>query len=871
MPRTPAQVRRDIAAVLPLDLIGPHPGHPLERELLAQAPSRWYLTGFLVPSEAGEDQKSDPTSQEEIATGTEGGGTDDDGIPDRAAARRAYFPSSMGLSVLVPAAGNLLDVTVTWGDYQAPGPPEGDGAETASPQRGWQRTPHVERVPIDVTRPQPPIDVPGSRGLQLVVSTRKVAAHAPSVVPPRTRVVSVFLVNHRKPSADARKDESFAFQAGLKVECAAPFCPRPNLRGRDGEDWDDQVADVQYRGVFEHAVGHGVATRAHVDAGGACHAVETTWIPSAEVEKVVPGDVGPEVELGMEALAALDTHEALAARLSPLVDAYRVWIDRQRQADGGYPTREGVVVELCRRASGVADRIAQGIALLAEDKAFEAFRIANRTMAWQARRRNKDFDGKGTAPRWRPFQLAFLLLNLRGMIEPSSLDRKTVDLLFFPTGGGKTEAYLGLAAFTLVLRRLRYPGPRVGGGERAHALHPAPAHARPAQPRGDADLRARADAAGRRRQARRAGPSRSASGSAQAATPNRMGKKGDDDRASARARTIAFQNDDKKPSPIPLESCPWCDTKFSRNSFVLMAGGRPNNDQPADLRVRCANRRCDFSGAARRPLPLIGVDEPLYRRLPCFLIATVDKFASLPWRGRDRRAPRQRRQARRRGLLRRRASPAAGARCRRRCCRPTWSSRTSCTSSPARWARWSGLYETRHRRALPPRGDVRPKVIASTATVRRAEQQIHALFARPRSRGLPPARPRSCATRSSPARCQRPTRTARGRRRNARLYLGVAAQGRSLKVVLLRTYLALMAAAQRAYEEEGGIREREEPGRPVPDAPRLLQQPARARWQPAHRRGRGPRPPRRLRAPHAAWARSRARSPIAASPTTWSS
>ena len=62
----------------------------------------------------------------------------------------------------------------------------------------------------------------------------------------------------------------------------------------------------------------------------------------------------------------------------------------------------------------------------------------------------------GLAPEWRPFQLAFILLNLRGIVEPGHYDRGIVDLLFFPTGSGKTEAYLGLAAFTLILRRLRH-------------------------------------------------------------------------------------------------------------------------------------------------------------------------------------------------------------------------------------------------------------------------------------------------------------------------------------------------------------------------------------------------------------------------------
>src|SRR5439155_15706571 len=76
-----------------------------------------------------------------------------------------------------------------------------------------------------------------------------------------------------------------------------------------------------------------------------------------------------------------------------------------------------------------------------------------------------------------------------------------------------------------------------------------------------------------------------------AATPNRMGKKGDNDSASARAKTIAFQNDDRKPSPIPLEECPWCGTKFNKNSFRLI----PAQDAPLDLRVTCINRKCDFT------------------------------------------------------------------------------------------------------------------------------------------------------------------------------------------------------------------------------------------------------------------------------------
>ena len=324
------------------------------------------------------------------------------------------------------------------------------------------------------------------------------------------------------------------------------------------------------------------------------------------------------------------------------------------------------------------------------------------------------------------------------MIEPGSADRETVDLLFFPTGGGKTEAYLGLAAFTLVLRRLRHPGL---GSSGVSVLMRYTLRLLTLDQLSRAATLICALELMRQDDTEKLGPWPFEIGLwvGQAATPNRIGRKGDNDRASARARTIAFQNDDKKPSPIPLESCPWCDTKFSRNSFVLVAGGRPNSDHPADLRVHCANRRCDFSGAAGRPLPLIGVDEPLYRRLPCFLIATVDKFASLPFVGET-------------GALLGKADrhdnegfygacdPGRGRPLPAPLLPPDLVIQDELHLISGPLGTMVGLYESAID-ALCARGDVRPKVIASTATVRRAERQIHALFARPEVEVFPPPGP----------------------------------------------------------------------------------------------------------------------------------
>ena len=217
-------------------------------------------------------------------------------------------------------------------------------------------------------------------------------------------------------------------------------------------------------------------------------------------------------------------------------------------------------------------------------------------------------------------------MNLPGIVDPHHHDREVVDLLFFPTGGGKTEAYLGLAAFTLVYRRLRNPGYASAG---LSVLMRYTLRLLTLDQLGRAATLICALELERQKDADTLGawPFEIGLWVGRAATPNRMGGKGDNDPNSARAKTIAFQNDDRKPAPIPLENCPWCGAKFKPQSFQLV----PNANEPTDLRVVCVNRRCDFT--RDQPLPILAVDEPIYRRLPCFLIATVDKFAAMPWTG----------------------------------------------------------------------------------------------------------------------------------------------------------------------------------------------------------------------------------------------
>ncbi|MEH2369902.1 DrmB family protein [Nostoc sp.] len=676
---TPSEVRSHLIEALQLDLIGPTPDDiDHAEEILDQAPSKWYLTGFLVPHGAPIEQRGDDTADDDLDQLQRGSAGEDETVPDKPFAKKAFFPSSMGLSFLVAENASQLNLTVQWGDYfpikdNSVAESQNDSGEekillpleieTTIPQEEsnnsllgcWKRIPRQAKITIPLMGDRNPeqlelglglsspkqlklplhqsqstktIPIADSNGLQLVVSIRPVTSK--ELVPAGTRSVSVFLVNNRLSTSDKQRDISYIFQASLIIHTPEALVPRPNLRGRDNNDWDENVADLQYRDDYEYAVGHNVSAIALTNPDGSCQEVCTAWIPTADVEKVIATQV-KDVELGMEALADAPTPEALQNMLSPMVDAYADWIKEQRTKCPSELKRLNMAISLLNNAEIANKRIDAGIKALSDPQIFEAFQIGNRAIATYVRQRathGKNITPESLAPpEWRPFQLAFILMNLAGIAYPENSDRELVDLLFFPTGGGKTEAYLGLAAFTLVLRRLRYPGIKSAG---LSVLMRYTLRLLTLDQLGRAATMICALELERQKNPQKLGtwPFEIGLWVGQTATPNRMGKKGDNDDNSARKRTLDFQNNNRNnPSPIPLEKCPWCDAEFQRNSFQLL----PNTDQPTNLRVFCANRHCHFRGD--NPLPIVAVDEPIYRRLPCFIISTVDKFASLPWVG----------------------------------------------------------------------------------------------------------------------------------------------------------------------------------------------------------------------------------------------
>ena len=485
----------------------------------------------------------------------------------------------------------------------------------------------------------------------------------------------------------------------------------------------------------------------------------------------------------------------MTAALAPLVSEYRRWIE-ERRGESGTLVGEAAdtAAELLRNAESAAMRIERGIEVLRDDgDARDAFRAANRAIARALKRRNQIRE-----PAWRPFQLAFILVNLTGVVRSDDPEREVVDLLYFPTGGGKTEAYLGLAAFTIVLRRLRNPEAegRAGAGVAVIMRYTLRL----------LTLDQLARAAGmvcaleleRETKLDRYGvwPFEIGLWVGQAATPNMLGHKGDGGSNSARTKVLQYKADPaSRPSPIPLEECPWCGTRFTADSFSLL----PDSDRPQELRIGCSNWSCDF--AQDRPLPIVCVDEPLYRRLPAFVVATVDKFATLPWIGASG--------ALLGGATRHDATGFHG---------PTEPGRGQPLPAPlpppdliiqdelhlisGPLGTMVGLYEAAVDglcRRGPGGQGAGPKIVASTATVRRAADQIQALFARASTQVFPPPGPDrrdSFFAHVVPPSDEHPSRH----------YLAVAAPGRNPKVVMRKTWIALMAAAERCYRDAGGHR-----------------------------------------------------------------
>ena len=452
---------------------------------------------------------------------------------------------------------------------------------------------------------------------------------------------------------------------------------------------EERELELQYREQRIYAIGHGAAAEWEMKPGEPAR-IRSEFMPEAEVPMMTVDTGGENAVLDLARLADLPATEDLIR----FADGYSDWIAEQQRIASELPSpgEQATARRICDRMSIALERMRGCVAMLRSDqRAADAFRVANRAMLDQMRQADR-VSGKenGSARyRWRPFQLAFLLTTMESAIREDDDYRDVLDLIWFPTGGGKTEAYLGLIAFLIAWRRLKYPDS--GAGTAALMRY---------------TLRLLT-----RQQFERAARMICALELLRRRDPARLGEAPIDigiwvggeispntfHQAKELVAEIRGGSAEARYGML-LERCPWCGTPFD-----AMHGYGAEEE---DFWFRCVEPECEF-GASESPLPCNVVDEALYRRPPSLLIGTIDKFARVAWEERSG------------------AFFGAGT----GFCPPELVIQDELHLITGPLGSVAGLYEAGIETLLVRRG-VRPKYVASTATIRMAEEQVRRLYAR---------------------------------------------------------------------------------------------------------------------------------------------
>ncbi len=850
------ELRSELEHAFIKDLLGPAGSD--EEEVNEQHVYSRYLVGMLAPKKhtSAASPKTHDEEEDQLDLAFSGVGLDDelalggdagteDGVTETSSAQKdSLLPSSIGMTFVVSGDVGEIVTDVRWGKYERTDSETVKNPKTGDPKKVWKRRQVDVRLPgialrdVDYLDREITNDQPDVR-LQGFIRRNE-----------GEWIVTLFIVNNQFEPAKS-KDLAWLFQVGISVEeknGLPVFRKKAHLlpeEAMDAKDYQEYLGmEMLYRDRVEFAVGHGTAVHAEVDEANPQRAVRlsTTAIPRTEVPKQTPPTPAEnpdltDLQLDMKTLAELPD-EKLPGALEPLIVAYRNWVEKQRAGISDPDKRLGGMDEIAgdaiKECEITLSRIAAGIELLRTNvQAAEGFRFANKVMYLQRvrsiyseriRRGAQVTVDELDVPvnrSWYPFQLGFILLNLPGITDlhhPERSDRSKAiaDLLWFPTGGGKTEAYLGLAAYTMGLRRLQgVVGDRIGDAgvsvlmrytlrlltlqqfQRAATLICACEFIRketgPAEnPKWGKE------------------PFRIGLWVGYKTTPNTT----DQSAESVRRDHGHYRDTGFFPasgSPYQLSNCPWCGTPIDPGKDIRV---EKFEDGRCRTFIFCGDSlgRCPFT-ARNSPdegIPLLVVDEEIYRRLPALLIATVDKFAQMPWNGKTQMlfgnvngyCPRH-------GYRspeiedsdshpRKDVHPAVKSIQHPKLRPPDLIIQDELHLITGPLGTLVGLYETAVDQLSTWSIDgkiVRPKVIASTATVRRAKDQVKQVFLR-NLEIFPPA---GIDVEDNFFSVQRkPDGLNPGR-----LYLGICAPGIRLKAVLIRVYTTLLSAAQQLYEQHG--------------------------------------------------------------------
>ncbi len=762
-------IREQMLDFLTREIVGPDPIPPDVQEngeeILSVPPRHRYGAGVLFP-QAAESSMTDAVSDSEMAdyseeqvgiddeliseaNETDVSGTDDgdatelDANDETISLANAYLPSAMGISCVIKNTDKNLLLLVTAGRYFRTQVNMTDGRRNVTYNRQCLDqliTVHSSEAP---SRPGDSIRrniVAAGEPTGLIVEVRNRTPSSMRMM--ACKLLTVSLVNELR-SDGAPSDSTCFFQCGLRVESETQkpiFLQYPAHRSERGND-DARSFELLFRNRLTYAVGHGCAGNWRCTENGVVE-VRTDILPAYELKPIVPA-VLPETNLLMRVFSDHSGQETTFGTLTTLCSEYQKWIEKQKQKVRSSDLAENMHETALRHLQHCEEclqRMHGGIELLRTDtRAFKAFCLMNEAMLTQQIRYSIPLrkwsveeghwnisplsEPKVDQPetwmdwseveqrssrlgRWRPFQIGFILMNLRSMAEPDCTERRTVDLIWFPTGGGKTEAYLGLAAFTIFCRRLANPGARGTSVLMRYTLRLLTSQ----QYNRAASLICACENI-RRKNSNILGDERVRIGLwvGRGLTPNT--------RQEALRAQAKLTRDPNAENPFMVLKCPWCGAQMgpviigrSNRTF-----GYRRSTHPTTVHLRCPDSDCLYSGSMN-PLPLMIVDEDIYESPPDLLIGTVDKFAMLAWK------------------------PESGAIFGKG---SDWiapppdlviQDELHLISGPL--GSMVGHYETIVEELCRQSGGVSsvgPKIIASTATISRAREQVTSLYARKRN------------------------------------------------------------------------------------------------------------------------------------------
>ena len=627
-----SEVRQKIIEALRKDLVG-----PLEDdEVLEESPMFEYLTGMLYPQALADCLEQEQEVDEDVDRSEQDSNytpkpDEDDNEP--MTATKFIQQSTIGMSFYIRKETADIKVRISWGDYIK-------SSEKYTNEKGEEKTKYLytrqpmnETIDVDFSSfgKNQDYSLPVDSNLHLYV-TRIGLRNDYSLV-------TLHLINKR-PKGNSTL-ESIIFQARIEAfseEREDCFVAENICR--------DILAPDEFYYAQRPIFGRGRGCAMMWDSLNEKYAsrVYTSFIPEYEfpgVKATIDGFA--DDHFSMSFMARPKHKEETLARLRALSTAYANWIEStlvndKRMGDSSF--RESIgnsVVKNCRLA---LERINEGILLIEKDPlAFEAFCFMNSVMSLQrsissyAKKHGKgiecsfsDFSDPKKAGSfcWRPFQIAFVLMNLNGIVDHSHKDREVVDLLYFPTGGGKTEAYLGLIAFTIANRRLRNNKDsdyNSDGGVTAILRYTL--RLLTTQQRDRLTKMVIAAEMERKRQFPRYGEEPISIGFwvGGGVTPNTIDSLKDNPdypEEGRKNRNLLYKQ---------LLTCPFCGKDLLKENYSI------DYDRKT-VEVYCEDKDCLFykyKMPHRMNIPVYLVDEEIYNKCPTVILATVDKFANLPW------------------------------------------------------------------------------------------------------------------------------------------------------------------------------------------------------------------------------------------------